>query len=68
MEFVVEVLSRFFKKTGEQAVQIMLQVHEQGKGVAGIYHHEIAETKVSQVHSYARANGFPLMCTVEPAQ
>lgn len=67
MEFVVEILSRFFRKTGEQAVQIMLQVHEQGKGVAGIYHHEIAETKVAQVHSYARDKGFPLLCTIEPA-
>jgi ATP-dependent Clp protease adaptor protein ClpS len=67
MEFVVEVLKRFFRKTEEESVQIMLQVHQQGKGVAGVYHHEIAETKVVQVHEYSRSKGFPLKCTVEPA-
>lgn len=66
MEFVVEVLQRYFKKTEEEAVQIMLQVHQQGRGVAGVYHHEIAETKVMQVHEYARLKGFPLACTLEP--
>jgi ATP-dependent Clp protease adaptor protein ClpS len=66
MEFVTEVLKKYFRRTEEQAVQIMLQVHQQGKGVAGIYHHEIAETKVVQVHEYARSHGFPLKCTVEP--
>jgi ATP-dependent Clp protease adaptor protein ClpS len=67
MEFVIEILRKYFHRTEEQAVQIMLQVHQQGKGVAGIYHHEIAETKVVQVHEYARSNGFPLKCSVEPA-
>jgi ATP-dependent Clp protease adaptor protein ClpS len=67
MEFVTEILRRYFHRTEEEAVQIMLQVHKNGKGVAGIYHHEIAETKVAQVHQYARSKGFPLKCTVEPA-
>jgi len=67
MEFVVEVLKRYFHKKEEEAVQIMLQVHQQGKGVAGVYHHEIAETKVVQVHEYARSKGFPLRCSIEPA-
>ena len=66
MEFVVEILSRFFQKTKEQAVQIMMQVHEKGRGVAGIYDFEIAETKVFQVHERAQSKGFPLKCTLEP--
>lgn len=67
MEFVVEVLKRYFHKQDEEAVQIMLQIHQKGKGVAGVYSHEIAETKVMQVHEYARTKGFPLLCSIEPA-
>ncbi len=66
MEFVVEVLKRYFQKQGEDAVRIMMKVHQQGKGIAGVYDHEIAETKVSQVHDYAQSNGFPLRCVAEP--
>ena len=66
MEFVVEVLLHFFHKSEAEAVQIMLQIHQQGKGVAGIYSFEIAETKSNQVHTFARARGFPLACSVEP--
>jgi ATP-dependent Clp protease adaptor protein ClpS len=65
MEFVVEVLEKYFQKNKEQAVQIMLQIHNTGKGVAGIYPFEIAETKASQVMDLARNKGFPLLCTVE---
>jgi len=65
MEFVVEVLQKYFQKTGDEAVQIMLAVHRQGKGVAGVYSFEIAETKAHQVHEHARAQGFPLRCVVE---
>jgi ATP-dependent Clp protease adaptor protein ClpS len=68
MEFVVEVLKKYFSKTGDDAARIMLKVHNEGKGVAGIYPHEIAETKAKQVMDYARDRGFPLMCTVEPAK
>lgn len=67
MEFVIEVLIRFFKRTPEESVKIMLSVHEQGSGVAGIYPNEIAETKVGQVTEYAQASGFPLRATLEPA-
>jgi ATP-dependent Clp protease adaptor protein ClpS len=67
MEFVTEVLQRYFHKNGEEAVQIMLKVHQQGKGVAGLYTYQIAETKVVQVHAYAETKGFPLKCTLEPA-
>jgi ATP-dependent Clp protease adaptor protein ClpS len=67
MEFVLEVLQRFFKKQNDDAMQIMLRVHNEGKGVAGIYTQEIAETKVVQVSEYARSHGHPLRCTAEPA-
>ena len=66
MEFVMYVLKWFFRKSEEEAAQIMLKVHQLGKGVAGIYSHEIAETKVMQVHECARLKGFPLRCSVEP--
>lgn len=66
MEFVVEVLERFFRKTPEEAKQITLKVHHEGRGLAGIYPGDIAETKVAQVHEAARARGYPLRCTAEP--
>lgn len=65
MEFVVEVLRKYFDKNGDEAIQIMLCIHQKGRGVAGIYTFEIAETKVYQVHEYARAQGFPLKCSIE---
>ncbi len=65
MDFVVLVLKRYFHKTTEQATKIMLDVHYEGAGVAGIYTSEIAETKVSVVNDYARSEGHPLMCTLE---
>lgn len=67
MEFVVHVLERFFNKDRPAAVQIMLQVHTRGRGVCGVYTHEIAETKVSQVNAYSRENQHPLLCTLEQA-
>ncbi len=66
MEFVVEILMSVFQKTIEEATTIMLAVHRQGSGVAGVYPYEIAETKVDTVHTLARENGFPLRCTLEP--
>jgi len=65
MEFVVEVLQRFFGKDRETATRIMLQVHHQGRGVCGVYPFDIAETKVNQVMEYARSNEHPLQCTME---
>ncbi len=67
MEFVIEILSKFFQKNLDEATRIMLEVHVQGKGVAGIYSRDIAETKAQQVIEYARANGHPLLATAEPA-
>ncbi len=67
MEFVVEVLKRYFRKTEEEAMKVMLKVHHEGQGVAGVYSLEIAETKVAQVQQLAESRGYPLKCTVEPA-
>ena len=65
MDFVVSVLKRFFYKTTEEATRVMLQIHYEGQGTAGIYTSEIAETKVLLVNDYSRANDHPLMCTME---
>ncbi len=67
MDFVVEVLKRFFGMNQERAVYIMLQVHQQGKGLCGTFTRDIAETKVIQVTDYARENEHPLMCKMEKA-
>lgn len=67
MEFVLEVLHKFFKKSHDEAMKIMLSVHHNGSGVAGIYPTEIAETKVVQVTQYAKAHQYPLRVTAEPA-
>ncbi len=66
MDFVVEVLKRFFRLNEEIAVQVMLQVHIQGKGVCGVFTRDIAETKVAQVNDYARMNQHPLLSSMEP--
>lgn len=67
MEFVVDVLEKFFRLDRPSATRIMLEVHTQGKGVCGVFTFEIAETKVAQVTTYARDNQHPLMCTLEEA-
>ena len=67
MEFVVHVLEQFFSLDRPTATRIMLEVHTRGKGVCGLFTHEIAETKVSQVNAYARENQHPLLCTLELA-
>lgn len=65
MDFVVAILQNIFHRTPPDAQKIMLQVHQQGAGVAGIYTLEIAETKIQQVHDFARQNKYPLRCTIE---
>jgi ATP-dependent Clp protease adaptor protein ClpS len=67
MDFVVHILEIFFSIDRESATRIMLDVHTQGKGVCGIFTHEIAETKVSLVNEYSRENQHPLLCTLEKA-
>jgi ATP-dependent Clp protease adaptor protein ClpS len=66
MDFVVEVLESIFHKQPAEAYRIMMAVHTQGKGLCGVYPHEVAETKVEAVIELARANGFPLLATMEP--
>jgi ATP-dependent Clp protease adaptor protein ClpS len=66
MEFVVEVLKRFFHKTDTEAMHIMLTVHKSGAAVAGVFTRDVAETKKAQVLDYARENGMPLLLTTEP--
>ena len=65
MDFVVYVLINVFHRSENDAINIMLAVHNQGIGVAGVYTREIAETKINQVHNLARAHEYPLMCTME---
>ena len=65
MEFVVFVLVQVFHKSEEDALRIMLAVHQQGVGVAGVYTYEVAETKVNQVLNLAQAHEYPLLCTLE---
>ncbi len=65
MEFVVEILVTIFGKSLEKATQIMLNVHNKGKGMCGIYTRQIAETKVETVHNLASNKGFPLKSTME---
>lgn len=65
MDFVVSILCDVFKKTMDEAVQIMFAVHNDGVGQCGVYTAEIAETKVALVHSRARAAEFPLRCSME---
>lgn len=68
MEFVLEVLQSFFHKDEAESFQIMMKVHRDGRGVAGIYSYEIAETKAEQVHEAAQSQGYPLRCVVEPVE
>ena len=67
MDFVVHILEIFFILDRQNAIRIMLEVHTRGRGICGIYTHEIAETKVSQVNSYSREQQHPLLCTMEKA-
>ena len=66
MDFVVMVLVSIFHKGEAEAVQIMLDVHRKGIGLAGVYQREIAETKIHRVLQMARQAQYPLLCTMEP--
>jgi ATP-dependent Clp protease adaptor protein ClpS len=67
MEFVVVVLQKFFMMSIEQATQVMLTVHREGRGVCGVYTRDIAATKVELVSSFARMHQHPLQCVMEEA-
>jgi ATP-dependent Clp protease adaptor protein ClpS len=65
MEFVVEILEAIFNMPEDQAIQVMLNVHVRGVGVAGIYTFEVAEMKVAKTIAAARDQEYPLLCTME---
>ncbi|MBP9673677.1 MAG: ATP-dependent Clp protease adapter ClpS [Bacteriovoracaceae bacterium] len=65
MEFVIDVLQRFFAKNYDEAMSIMLKVHHEGLAVCGIYTLEVAETKILQVSKYARKHEYPLKCSMQ---
>lgn len=65
MDFVVHILQKFFAKTFEESQKIMLQVHHQGAGVAGVFTYEIAETKVFLVNQYSKQHKYPLKSVLE---
>lgn len=67
MEFVVDILEQVFHKSRDEAVAVMLNVHQNGVGVCGVYSFDVAETKVAQVAATARQNEHPLQCTMEKA-
>jgi ATP-dependent Clp protease adaptor protein ClpS len=66
MDFVILILQQYFAMNLDQATEVMLTVHYEGKGVAGVYPRDIAETKANQVNNYARSKGHPLLCQIEP--
>ena len=65
MEFVVQILQKFFAMDREQATRIMLKVHTEGMGICGVFPRDIAHTKVEQVIQYSRSHQHPLQCTME---
>lgn len=67
MEFVIHVLEVVFRKPPPEATRIMLNVHVKGVGLCGVFPFEIAETKIEQVHTLARKQGYPLKCSLEEA-
>lgn len=67
MDFVIDVLTRFFNMQFEQATEIMLKVHYEGRAICGTYTADIAETKVQQVSSYAKEHQHPLLCSMDRA-
>ena len=66
MDFVIEMLETIFHKQPAEAFRIMMMVHTQGKGLCGVYPHEVAETKVEAVMGAAKEHGFPLRAAMEP--
>ena len=67
MEFVMQILETLFQKSPAEAYRIMMQVHRNGRGLAGVYTFEVAETKAEQVAALASEAGYPLRATIEEA-
>ena len=68
MDFVIDLLKKYFNKDHTTATEIMLNIHTKGKGICGTYSYDIAETKAAQVIEDARSNEYPLQCTLERVQ
>jgi len=68
MDFVTHVLQKFFSKSREEAEHIMLQVHKEGRGIAGVFNYETAETKMHLVNTYSDQHRHPLQCTIEKSE
>lgn len=66
VDFVCFIIMSVFNKGIEEAYRITMDIHEKGKGIAGIYSKEIAETKSEKVNAVSKTNGFPLLTTIEP--
>ena len=66
MDFVVDILMLIFHMNQEQAFKVMMDTHEKGRGICGVYFKDIAETKRGQVLQLARKEGHPLLCDIEP--
>jgi ATP-dependent Clp protease adaptor protein ClpS len=67
MEFVMHILETLFQKSPAEAYRIMMHVHRSGRGLAGVYTYEVAETKAAKVASLASDAGYPLRATIEEA-
>ena len=67
MDFVIEVLQRFFRLDREDATHVMLSVHNHGVGLCGVFTFDVAETKSAMVNNYSRVHEHPLQCTIEEA-
>jgi len=67
MEFVIQILETLFQKSPAEAYQIMMHVHRNGRGLAGVYPWEVAETKAEKVASLSKEAGYPLRATIEEA-
>lgn len=65
MNFVVEVIMRFFHVTEDVAVRMMMQVHQEGQAVCGVFTHDVAKTLVGLVNEYARLHEYPLLCGMD---
>jgi ATP-dependent Clp protease adaptor protein ClpS len=65
MDFVIDILVKVFRKNVDESANIMLNIHNNGREVCGVYTHEIAATKVGQVKTMAREQGFPLKAVME---
>lgn len=68
MDFVVKILKQYFRHEHERACQIMMEVHQKGQGVAGVYSMEIAETKAMETMQSARSAGHPLQAVLQPVE